>query len=183
MTLRISPEGLFITCFESGRKQWELHPDDIVAVGFYADPEIRQVLVGRGKEHVIPVDTPGVAELNEILERHLGQPINTPATATREGMTVWPPHLSGCELWTFFQLDKAGFAHPVDSFIPGALNGLSRPLAREQVFSASIPHPIGFPQRLKQSAFVYHGYSSWRTQEAFTVLEWLAQSGISVELY
>jgi hypothetical protein len=173
---RISPDGIFITCFQGQIRLWEVHPDDITSIGAYSENgRMHEVIVAVIHDFDVPEGTPGFKELNERLSRELKAEIrvDTKHGTSPLGVVLWPSHLAGNPLWEFFVIEDGGFFREVSPDTPNALRELYQPLRREMRRNAKPHLPTEFPQPLIDRGFVYHGEIGWLREDALLAAEWL----------
>ena len=67
----ISPDGIFITCFQGETRLWEVHPDDITSIGAYCENgRMHEVIVAVIHDFDVAEGTIGFEELNERLSEN-----------------------------------------------------------------------------------------------------------------
>jgi hypothetical protein len=181
--VRISADGIFVSCFEGQTRLWEFHPDDVTSVGAYSENgQIHEVIVALNRDFDVPKGTKGFKELNERLSRELKAKIRVDAKngASPLGVVLWPPHLAGNKLWEFFILGKDGLGSDVSPDTPNALRQLYKPLRREMARNAKPHLPSEFPQPLIDRGFAYNGEIGWCSDDAVLVAEWLHGRGAAI---
>jgi hypothetical protein len=180
---RISPDGIFVSCFQGQTRQWEFHPDDVTSIGAYRkNGRMHEVIVAVIRDFDVAEGTSGFKELNERLSRELKTEIRVdPEHGTSPlGVVLWPPHLAGNPLWEFFVVEKGGFFKEVSPDTPDALRELYQPLRREMARYAKPHLPTAFPQPLIDRGFSYHGDIGWLRDDALAAAEWLQGRGAAV---
>jgi hypothetical protein len=181
---RISPDGIFITCFQGQTRLWEVHPDDITSIGAYSENgRMHEVIVALNQDYDVVEGTSGLKELNERLSSALKTEIrvDTKHGKSPVGVVLWPPHLAGNALWEFFVLGKDGLATDVSPDTPNALRELYKPLRREMSrYAKELRLPSGFPQSLIDRGFAYNGEIGWFRDDAVQAAEWLRRRGIAI---
>jgi hypothetical protein len=173
--LRVSADGIFITCFQGQTRLWEVHPDDITSIGAYSEKgRTHEVIVAVTHDYDVAEGTSGFTELNERLSRELKTEIRADSKhgASPLGIVLWPPHLAGNALWEFFILGKDGLGTNVSPDTPNALRQLYKPLRREMARRAKPRLPTEFPQSLIDRGFAYHGEIGWCVDDAVQAAEW-----------
>jgi len=179
----ISPDGIFITCFQGQTRLCEVHPDDITSMGVYSENgRIHEVIVAVIHDYDVAEGTSGLKELNERLSRELKTEIRVDAThgTSPAGVVLWPPHLAGNALWEFVILGKDGLGTDVSPDTPNALRQLYKPLRREMARNAKPHLPSEFPQPLIDRGFACHGEIGWHRDDALRAAEWLRGRGAAI---
>jgi hypothetical protein len=179
----ISPDGIFITCFQGQTRLWEVHPDDITSIGAYSENgRMHEVIVAVIHDYDVAEGTSGFKELNERLSRELETEIrvDTKHGTSPVGVVLWPPHLAGNPLWEFFVIEDGGFFREVSPDTPNALRELYQPLRREMARNSKPHLPTGFPKSLIDRGFAYHGEIGWLRDDALLAGAWLRDRGAAV---
>lgn len=181
--LRISADGIFVSCFEGQTRLWEFHPEDVTSVGAYSENgQLHEVIVAVNREFDVPEGITGFKELNERLSRELETEIRVDVKngASPRGIVLWPPHLAGNVLWEFFILGEDGLGSDVSPDTPNALRQLYKPLRREMSRYAKPHLPSEFPQPLIDRGFAYHGEIGWHRDDTVLAAEWLRGRGAAI---
>jgi hypothetical protein len=179
----ISPDGIFITCFQGQSRLWEVHPDDITSIGAYSENgRMHEVIVAVNHDYEVAEGTIGFKELNERLSRDLKAEIRVDSKHRTSplGVVLWPPHLAGNALWEFFILGKDGLGTDVSPGTPNALRQLYKPLRREMGRYDKPRLPSEFPQPLIDRGFAYHGEIGWCIDDAVLAAEWFHDRGAAI---
>jgi len=176
--VKVSAEGIFVSCSQGQTRLWEFHPDDVTSVGIYSeDGRTHEVIVALNRDFDVPQGTTGFEELNERLSIELRAKITVGINAepSRSGIVLWPPHLAGSDLWEFYVIGTDGLARYVSPDSPDAVRGLCGPVRREMARNAKPRLPKDFPQPLIDGGFAYHGDTGWCKDDAVHVAEWFSE--------
>jgi hypothetical protein len=181
--VRISADGIFVSCFQGQKRLWEFHPDDVTSIGAYSEKDrMHEVIVAVLRDFDVAEGTRGFRELNERLSRELkpGIRVDIKHGTSPLGVVLWPPHLAGNPLWEFFIIEKGGFFREVSPDTPDALRQLYQPLRREMARYAKPHLPPEYPKPLIDRGFAYHGAIGWFRVDALLAAEWLRGRGAAI---
>jgi hypothetical protein len=175
--VKVSAEGIFVSCCQGPKRLWEFHPDDVTSIGAYSENgRMHEVIVTVLRHFDVVEGTSGFKELNERLSRELKSEIRVdPKHGTSPlGVVLWPPHLAGGDLWEFYIIGADLLARYVSPDTPDAERGLCGAVKREMAQNAKPRLPEDFPQPLIDRGFAYHGDMAWCKDDAVLAAEWLS---------
>jgi hypothetical protein len=180
---RISPDGIFVSCFLEEKLLWEFHPDDITSVGIYPENgRMHELIVTLNHDFDLAEGTDGIEKLNKRLSKELNVEIRVDGElgTSPSGIVLWPPHLGGAPLWEFYIVEPDGLWRYVSADAPDALRTLYGPVRREMGRYAKVHLPSDFPQQLVDRGFAYHGEIGWYKDAAILAAEWLRGRGAAI---
>jgi hypothetical protein len=181
--VKISADGIFISCSRGPTPIWEFHPDDVTSVGIYReDGQSHEVVATLNRDFDVLEGTSGLEELNERLSKQLkvDLAVDIEGSSSPSGVVLWPAHLAGSALWEFYILGRDGLASYVSPDTPNAIRNLSRPVCREMARFARPRLPEGFPKALIDRGFTYRGDIGWCQHDAVMAAEWLHDKGAAI---
>jgi hypothetical protein len=181
--VKISAEGIFVSCSDGPTRMWEFHPDDVTSVSVYReDGQMHELIATLNRDFDVSEATRGLEELNERLSKELKTKLTIDAERASSpfGVVLWPSHLAGSPLWEFYTLGEDGLASYVAPGTPNALRNPCHAVRREMARLAKPRLPEEFPKPLVDRGFAYHGDIGWREDDAAIAAEWLHGKGAAI---